>query len=123
MPARRKCRSDTGNPAGSMIWASTLRQAQSRRIVPVFCGMSGWKSAIRISSRGRFDYPVLRFLQECDDVLSCHRRKSIEEIIDRFSRLQVVEQGLHRNSRTVKYGSAAHDVVASRYNWLLHNLN
>src|SRR5260221_561740 len=38
MPARRKCRSDTGKPAGSMIWAATSRHAQSRRIVPVFCG-------------------------------------------------------------------------------------
>ena len=26
---------------GSMICASTPRQAQSRRIVPVFCGISG----------------------------------------------------------------------------------
>jgi len=29
-----------------MIWAAMPRQAQSLRIVPVFWGMSGWKSAI-----------------------------------------------------------------------------
>ena len=41
MPARRKARSVTGKPAGSMICASSPKQAQSRRIVPVFWGMSG----------------------------------------------------------------------------------
>src|SRR5581483_5733748 len=47
MPARRKARSETGKPAGSMICASIPRQAQSRRIVPQFCGISGWKRAMR----------------------------------------------------------------------------
>ena len=41
MPARRKARSEVGKPAGSMMCASTPRQAASRRIVPVFWGMSG----------------------------------------------------------------------------------
>ena len=37
---------EVGKPAGSMIWAAMSRQAHSRRIVPVFWGISGWKSAI-----------------------------------------------------------------------------
>jgi hypothetical protein len=30
---------------------------------------------------------------------------------------------LHRNSRTVEYGSAAHNIKVSRYDWLLHCFN
>src|SRR5262249_14163891 len=47
MPARRNARSLTGNPAGSMRWQSSPRQAARRRIVPVFWGISGSNSAIR----------------------------------------------------------------------------
>src|SRR5450631_4448664 len=41
MPARRKCLSLAGKPAGSIIAAANPRQAHIRKIVPAFCGMSG----------------------------------------------------------------------------------
>ena len=46
MPARRKARSLTGKPAGSIRCASMPKQAASRRMVPVFWGMSGSNRAI-----------------------------------------------------------------------------
>src|SRR5690348_8281522 len=49
MPARRKARSDRGKLAGAMRCASMPRQAASRRIVPVFWGMSGWYRAMRMA--------------------------------------------------------------------------
>src|SRR5260370_2973525 len=52
MPARRKARSLTGNPAGSMRWTSTPRQAARRSVVPVFWGISGSNKAIRIAQVG-----------------------------------------------------------------------
>ena len=41
MPARRNRLSPMRKPAGSMIAASTPRQAQVRSIAPAFCAMSG----------------------------------------------------------------------------------
>ena len=42
-----------------------------------------------------------------------YRREPFEEIIDRLAGFDMVEQGLHRNSRPVKHGGAAHDVRAA----------
>ena len=52
MPARRKCRSETGNPAGSMMWAATSRHAQRRRIVPDVLGDVGLKKCDLHSTKG-----------------------------------------------------------------------
>jgi hypothetical protein len=41
MPERRKWRSETGKPAGSIIAAPTPKHAQVRNIAPVFWAMSG----------------------------------------------------------------------------------
>src|SRR6266567_3512951 len=49
MPARRNARSEVGKPAGSMMCASTPRHAARRRIVPLFCGISGSNNAIRMA--------------------------------------------------------------------------
>src|SRR5262245_63409316 len=48
MPARRNARSLMAKPAGSMMCVSRPRQAARRRIVPVFWGMSGSNSAMRM---------------------------------------------------------------------------
>jgi hypothetical protein len=53
-------------------------------------------------------------------MLSRHRRKPCKKIIDRFARLEVIEQGLHGNSCPMEHGSAAHHVGAPRDNWRLH---
>ena len=41
MPERRKCRSETGKPAGSIIAALTPKQAQVRSIAPGILGDVG----------------------------------------------------------------------------------
>jgi hypothetical protein len=53
-------------------------------------------------------------------MLSRHRRESREKIVDRFAGLEVVEEGLHGNSRPMEHNSAAHHVGATRDNRLLH---
>jgi len=71
-------------------------------------------------SRSRFDHALFRFLQESDHMLARHRRKPFEKLIDRFARLQAIEQGLHGNPGPVEHSSASHHVGAARYNRLLH---
>src|SRR5262245_28306995 len=50
MPARRNVRSEVGKPAGSMMCASMPKQAERRRIVPVFWAISGSNRAIRMAA-------------------------------------------------------------------------
>src|SRR5437870_5254555 len=69
---------------------------------------------------GCFDQPVLRLLQESDDLPPGHRRESFEKIIDRFARLKVIEQRLHRDSRPVEHGGPTHYVGAAGDDWLFH---
>jgi hypothetical protein len=63
-------------------------------------------------SRGRY-HSVLRFFKEGDDFLARHRGETLEKIIDRFTSLKVIEQGLDRNSGPVEDGEAAHYVRAA----------
>jgi hypothetical protein len=51
------------------------------------------RTIMRSEHRRRVDDSVLRFLQEGDDMLSRYRRELLGKIIDRFARLQVIEQG------------------------------
>jgi len=53
-------------------------------------------------------------------MLSRHGWESFEEIIDCFTRLKVIQQRLHRDSRPVEHGSAAHHVGATGDNRLFH---
>src|ERR1700750_344736 len=50
-----------------MIWARTSRHAQSRRIVPVFWGISGWKSAICTVDLDLFIERTPRRMSNVDD--------------------------------------------------------
>src|SRR6185437_10795694 len=73
----------------------------------------------RLSRRG-FNDSVLRFFQKSDDALACHRREAFEKVIDCFTRLEIVEQRLHGNSRPMENGGSPHHVGAAGYDGLLH---
>ena len=56
---------------------------------------------------------VLRFFEESDDFLARHRGETLEKIIDRFTSLKVIEQGLDGNPGPMEDGEAAHYVRAA----------
>jgi hypothetical protein len=57
-------------------------------------------------SRGRFDHPIFRLLQESDHMLPTDSREPFEKIVDRPTRFQIVKQCLHGNSGSVECSSA-----------------
>ena len=63
---------------------------------------------------------MLRFLEESNDLLARHRREPFEKVNDCIARLDVIEQGLHRNSCAIEHCGAAHHLGASADNWLFH---
>lgn len=50
-------------------------------------------------------------LKEADGPLPRHGRETIEEDLERVSSLEVIEQGLDRNSGSAEDGRAAHDLA------------
>lgn len=52
-------------------------------------------------------------LEERYSLLALHRGKTEEEIVDRVTSVDVVEQGLHGHARPGEYWSSTHDVRRS----------
>src|SRR5687767_14071275 len=55
--------------------------------------------------------PARGVVQYRKDLLARDRGKSLEEVVDRFAALDVLEQSLDGNTSAGKYGSSAHDVA------------
>ena len=61
MPARRKCRSDTGKPAGSMIWADHIEAGAQAQNCPGVLGDVG------LEKRNLHDVTALRGAHEMSE--------------------------------------------------------
>jgi hypothetical protein len=57
-----------------------------------------------------------RFFQESDHLLALYGGESLEELLDRITRLQVIEQTLHRHASTSENWLAAKNFRILRYN-------
>src|ERR1700724_2718223 len=70
MPARRKCRSDTGKPAGSMMWAATSKgKHKTQKKVAPGCvwqwwwacpPVADWKWAVIVTTASSAEHPTRR---------------------------------------------------------------
>ena len=56
-------------------------------------------------------------------LLPSHRRKRLQEIVERISDFKIVEEVLHRNASAYKDGHAALDVRIAMNNELLHSMS
>jgi hypothetical protein len=57
-----------------------------------------------------------RFFQESDHLLALYAGESLEELLDRITRLQMIEQTLHRHASTSENRLAAKNFRILRYN-------
>ena len=49
-------------------------------------------------------------IEHCDGLLPCHRREVLEERVDRFAALEIVEECLCRNTCADENDRTAHDL-------------
>jgi hypothetical protein len=57
-----------------------------------------------------------RFFQESDHLLALYAGESLEELLDRIARFQMIEQTLHRHASTSENRLAAKNFRILRYN-------
>jgi len=57
-----------------------------------------------------------RFFQESDHLLASYARESLKELLDRITRLQMIEQTLDRHACTSENRLAAQNLRILRYN-------
>ena len=63
---------------------------------------------------------VFRLFEKTDDLCPADRREAVEKIVNGFSSLQIVEQGLHRHPSAGKHQGTAHHVGVAKDNRLFH---
>ena len=56
-----------------------------------------------------------RFFQESDDLLALYARESLQKLLDRIARFQVIEKTLHRDASSGKNRIAAKNFGVLRY--------
>jgi hypothetical protein len=71
-------------------------------------------------STDRFNQTILRLLQEGHNLRTCHRRKSVEEVVNGLACFQIVEQCLHGNACSVEHRRTTHDFRIAGDDGLLH---
>jgi hypothetical protein len=49
------------------------------------------------------DDKVFSFIQKCEQLFPRYRWKIFQKSLDRFTRLNIFDEGLHRDTRTCKY--------------------
>src|SRR5437773_10780493 len=65
---------------------------------------------------GRRECMLSRFFQESDHLLARYAGESLEELLDRITRLQMIEQTLHRHASISENRLAAKNFRILRYN-------
>jgi len=60
------------------------------------------------------EHRLLGQLQNRQRVLTTHRRKVLQEMIERIPFFEIVEEGLHGNPGACKHHGAAHDLIRTR---------
>jgi hypothetical protein len=65
---------------------------------------------------GRKQCMLPRFFKESDDLLALYAGKSLEKLLDRIARFQMIEKTLHWDASSSKNGLSAKNLRVLRYN-------
>jgi hypothetical protein len=84
------------------------------------CGQISLQSPVQIFVKkkthlGRGESVLSRFFEESDDLFALYAGKSLEKLLDRIARLQMIEKTLHRDASSGKNRLPAKNFRVLRY--------